>query len=136
MSNLTGNEYRSFYNFLNRLIDKFGFKSIPTHLEQHYVYKMAPWQTKHFFDIDIAEEEKTIEDIYIYGWVVEFRLIDKKDNWRNYFNYKVYLSKEVALEAINQMKMWQHYEYRVKPLYDFKNNGFRTYIINKIIKEE
>jgi hypothetical protein len=136
MSNLTGNEYRSFYKFLNRLIDKFGFKSIPTHLEQHYVYKMAPWQTKHFFDIDIAEEEKTIEDIYIYGWVVEFRLIDKKDNWRNYFNYKVYLSKEVALEAINQMKMWQHYEYRVKPLYDFKNNGFRTYIINKIIKEE
>ena len=136
MSNLTGNEYRSFYKFLNRLIDKFGFKSIPTHLEQHYVYKMAPWQTKHFFDIDIAEEEKTIEDIYIYGWVVEFRLIDKKDNWRNYFNYKVYLSKEVALEDINQMKMWQHYEYRVKPLYDFKNNGFRTYIINKIIKEE
>ena len=134
MSKLTDIEYKSFYKFLNRLIDRFGFKSIPTYLEQHYVYKLAPWQTKHCFDIDIAEQ-KTIDDIYVYGWIVEFRHMNYKNNWTNYINYKVYLSREIALEAINQIK-WRDYEFRIKPLYDFKNNGFRTYIINKIIKEE
>jgi len=120
-----------------------GYKMLPNLNREYYMYKRAEFQAKHCFSLDIKDEEATIEDIYVYGWVIEMSWKDRKEEWHNHWNHTLYNSKESAMDAINQMSFVSRsgyngmsYHMRVLPLYNFKNNGFRSYIITKILQEE
>lgn len=129
-------------NFL-KYIKNLGFQSLPVYNCGRYVFKEDVYKLDFQFQLDIEKEIDPIDDLYIYGWVIEFKLKmittnikNDKDHWFNHFNHKIYNSKESALDSINQSGGSSLYFYRVKPMYAFKNNGWRNYIINKIIKEE
>lgn len=138
-------------NYLNSI----GFKILPCINTQYYLYKDNDFRLKHCFSLDVAEEETRLEDIYVYGWAIEIRCKKntghlKKNEWYNQWNHRIYSTKEAAIDAINQMKVfptWNNggngttpqkdiYDMRVIPLYNFKNNGFRNHMIAKILKEK
>ena len=61
---------------------------------------------------------------------------DRKDNWFNHWNQWIYNSESI-IDAVNQFESQSdNHHFRIIPLYNFKNNGFRDYIISKIIQEK
>jgi hypothetical protein len=116
------------YKFI-KYLKSIGYKEIRNFNNDSFVYK-----TTYEFDSDI-EIERSDDDIYVYGWVIEMKY-PNSETWRLYWNNKIYSSKEIALDAINQSVYRSSGDMRVKALYGFKNNGWRNYIINKIIKSE
>jgi len=130
-------------NFIQLLKEKFGYKKLPIMNGDEYLYKEKEntYKLENKFEVDICDAENSIEELYVYGWVIEFRANHngKWGSWYIYYNNKIYRTQQDSVDAINQINnhgLWREYEFRVKPLYNFKKNGYRTYIINKIIKEE
>jgi hypothetical protein len=135
------------YKFLKYVKEKLGYKQLPTINNEFYVYKESDHKLEYEFNIKIPDINDSIEDIYIYGWIIENRFYMKSPiirngikehytSWNRHWNYKIYINKESAIDAINQIKkLHGDGEFRIIPLYNFRNNGYRTYIINKIIKE-
>jgi hypothetical protein len=66
--------------------------------------------------------------------VVEMSYKDSK--FEKDWNHKVYLSKEIAIDSINQRGNHGVYKFRVKPVYVFRNNTHRNYLIEKILEEK
>ncbi len=116
-----------------KYIKRLGFQSLPNYNGDRYIFKEDIYRLDFKFQIDIEKEIDPIDDLYIYGWAIEYAL--DKDRWVNHWNHKIYSSKESALDAINQIED-SSLIYRIKPMYTFKNNGWRNHIINKIIKED
>ncbi len=120
-----------------KYIKKLGFQSLPVYNGGKYVFKEDVYKLDFHFQLDIEKEIDPIDDLYIYGWIIEYKLIsNEKDQWLNHWNHKIYNSKESALDSINQSGGYSLFFYRIKPMYTFKNNGWRNHIINKIIKED
>lgn len=138
-----------FYKILKDL----GFKSMSTHNGEKYYYQVDDPDKKSFtiteeFEVkvddtpeQVCNNNKTsleISDIRIYGWAIEWRVgsIHGKDCWFDFWKHKIYGSKEVALHAINQVRGFGYSpsDFRITPLYKFTTNGYRNYIINKIIE--
>jgi hypothetical protein len=80
------------------------------------------------------------DDLKIYGWIIEMKWIKYEGkNWEIYWNKRVYHSKEVAFEAINQISStgwFNDYEFRVRPLYDVSTQYYRNIKISKLLKEK
>lgn len=124
-----------------RLIKGFGFNILPIFNRDYYVYSKSPYYLEPTLDFDMVDENKnSIDDIYVYGWVVEVRFKDISNKWTSHWNHKVYLSKEIAIDSINQSGILpinsKKIDYRIIPIYNFKNNSYRNYIINKIIEKK
>lgn len=140
-----------FYKILKDL----GFKSMSTHNGERYYYQVKQGGGPDVKNFTITEEfevkvddtpeqvcnNKTsleISDIRIYGWVIEWRVgsLHGKEHWVDFWKHKIYASKEVALHAINQVRGlgYSPSDFRITPLYKFTTNGYRNYIINKIIE--
>lgn len=129
-----------FYKFFRSIKEKFGFKDLPNLSNNLYVYQEGdPLKMEEKFRVDVTEEIQNVDDIYIYGWVIETSYFDKRSSkwgsWGRHYNNKLYYSKGSAIDAIHQIK--EHSigtDFRAVAMYNFKNNGYRTYIINKILK--
>lgn len=79
------------------------------------------------------------DDIKLYGWIIEMKYLKYNGGWENYWNKRVYHSKEVAMEAINQISTtgwFRDYEFRIRPLYHIDNQYFRDIKISKLLKEK
>ncbi len=114
-----------------------GFRELPIINGVQYIYRKDGYRNYPHFQMEIAEIEDKDDDIYVYGWIIQYQYIDKnstKSLWFNHWNHKLYSSKEIALDAINQFGSVS-WEFRVLPLYNFKNTSYRNYIIDKIIKD-
>ena len=138
------------HKFLNYLNTYCNFKPLPIFKKEFYVYRNEKFILEKKFEVEISDEVKEIGDlpVDIYGWVVEIRFkkivpssgpvasIGKVyySQWINHWNHKIYNSKEIALDAINQFKS-SDIEYRVIPLYKIKDESFRNYVIDKILKQ-
>lgn len=78
-------------------------------------------------------------DIEVYGWTIESRLLlndGKWTSWFNYWNHKIYNSKEIALEACSKILKNSKNECRIVPLYRMTNSQYREYKIDRILKEK
>lgn len=121
-------------------LKKCGYKILPTTNRSRYVYKETELIIPQF-EIPIEEEIQS-DDMYVYGWVIQenYRHIrtDKKDHWSQHWKRKIYTSKSSAIEAVNQYRLYSGSadNLRIKPLYSFINNGWRNYLISKIIDEK
>lgn len=123
-------------------LKKFGYKKLHTINKTEYVYKKSDF-VRPEFNIAI-EEEYVTDDIYIYGWIIQqnFKNIisDKNDHWIQHWKRRLYITKKDAIDALNQYRLqsvnYKGDEYRIKPLYSFRNSGWRNHIINKIINEK
>ena len=74
------------------------------------------------------------DDLNLFGWIVEEKYTRYPDsNWRQHSNYKVYHSKESAMNAINQSPYSSNYNHRVSPVYKASKNYFRNIAIKKIL---
>lgn len=85
------------------------------------------------------QPELNDEDLDVYGWVVEMRNKKYSHRWENYWNKRVYWSKTVAMEALNQISTvgyFNDYEFRIKPLYDVDIQYFRNIKISRLLKEK
>lgn len=110
---------------------------IPDYANYGYNYKYSD-------SYELKEQVEIVDDNFkIYGWTIEERYKGSiGDRWYGHANHKVYSTKSIALEAINQTRYitvqmrWDRYEYRVVPLYAIDQNIMREIIINKIIKEK
>lgn len=123
------------FKFLNFLKKK-DFKLLPVVNNEYYVYK--GYSLKFEFEVDMPDINES-EDIVIYGWVIDQLFVSRsgKESWSNHWNHKIYNSKESAMDALNQcIKVSPSLQSRILPLYKFKNNAWRNYIINKIVKDE
>lgn len=77
------------------------------------------------------------ENLKAYGFIIEMRNIKYSQRWDNYWNKRVYHSKEVAMEALNQISSinwFNDYEFRIKPLYEISTQYFRNIKISKLLK--
>ena len=77
------------------------------------------------------------ENLKAYGFIIEMRNIKYNHTWENYWNKRVYHSKEVAMEALNQISSinwFNDYEFRIKPLYEISTQYFRNIKISKLLK--
>jgi len=122
-----------------KYLKSIGFKMLPKLNNEYYMYKKSDFKALYSFSLEISDEVKikSMDDLYIYGWAIEVSWKDRKDNWFNHWNHRIYNSKESAIDAVNQFeKQSDNHHFRIIPLYNFKNNGFRDYIISKIIQEE
>jgi hypothetical protein len=69
--------------------------------------------------------------------VIKNGVKDYYTSWDKHCNYKLYSNRKSAIDAVNQIKKsHKNAEFRIVALYNFRNNGYKTYIINKIIKED
>lgn len=141
-------EKRKYFWEIFRWVSKlkeFGFKNMPVMDCDHYVYRDSGFRTEYQYSIGIGDEAN-VEDLYIYGYIIESRRTDWpshvsrefREMWQNHWNHKIFKNKELAMDSINQFKIGycSNYEFRILPMYSFKNSSYRTYLINKIIKEE
>lgn len=110
------------------------FKKLSTIKQEEYVYQESDLITD---DFELLVQEKSNgDDFYIYGWIIEENYPKFRDGdfWSQHWKRKIYTTKDSALDAINQIRLYSSRDkFRIKPLYSFRNNGWRNHIINKII---
>jgi heme oxygenase len=131
------------HKIINFLRSK-NFKKLATVNQEEFVYRESDLITDDYHIL--VEEKSNDDDLYIYGWIIEenFRtFLDNRNFWSQHWKRKIYTSKDSALDAINQFRIscsrkssLTKDEFRIKPLYSFKNNGWRNHIINKIILDK
>lgn len=120
-----------------KYIQRLGFQILPKYNGNNYVFRESSYKLDFQFQLDIEEEMDVdiVDDLYIYGYIIECNSINNdRDLWHNHWNHKIYNSKKSALDAINQINDHSLWMFRVKPMYTFKNNGWRNHIINKITR--
>jgi hypothetical protein len=78
------------------------------------------------------------EELKVYGWIVEMKgKTYDWQRWENYWNKKVYHSRIIAMEALNQVSnigYFNDYEFRIRPLYEVDNQYYRNIKISKLLK--
>lgn len=116
---------------------KKGYWDLPNHKNKKYVYKF----TDDNFNIDFQEKIEN-EDFKVYGWIIQERYLRKNGEftgWMDAWNHKLYLSKVVALDALNQMNKsynrFYKYEFKVKPVYHLDDIASRNLLITEILKK-
>lgn len=83
--------------------------------------------------------QHTPSDVKIYGWCIECRWRRNNGEWYNWFNYwnhKIYQSRESAIDAsikISKSFNDREFEYRVAALYKMEMMQYREYKIDQLL---
>jgi hypothetical protein len=84
--------------------------------------------------------QSSADDVSVYGWSLEMRskYNGSWSTWHTYYNSKIYVSKESALDAAIKVGggRSEHHEYRVTPLYIMTNPQYRDYKIDRLLGKE
>ncbi len=118
---------------------KKGYWDIANHKEKRYIYTF----TDDNFSVKL-EQSISAEDFEIFGWVIQERRTFKdntKSSWIDGLNHKVYGSKEIAMDALNQFnkstyKNSNSFEFRIRPVYSLKDAMLRDILITQLLKKE
>lgn len=106
---------------------------IPKMDKDEYYYSL---ENKFSFEEQIEFKD---DDLKVYGWIVEMKSRKyERLGWENYWNKRVYHSRVVAMEALNQVSnvgYFNDYEFRIRPLYEVDNQYYRNIKISKLLKE-
>ncbi len=128
-------------NKIFEFLKSIGYRLLPIVNKNYYFYKESDLILPQF-NINIESESNNEDDIYIYGWIIEenYKNIrrDGEDRWGQHWKNKIYHNKSSAIDAVNQFRLTSSDipDFRIKPLYSFKNSGWRNYLIGKLINEK
>ena len=89
-------------------------------------------------DSQLIKVQAVADDVHLYGWSLEVRYRMSDGNfctWFTYWNHRVYVSRNSALDAATKVytKSSPGYEYRIVPIYKMTEPEFRDYKIDQLL---
>ena len=89
-------------------------------------------------DSQLIKIQAVADDVHLYGWSLEvrYKMSDGQFcTWFTYWNHRVYVSRNSALDAATKVytSSSPSYEYRIVPIYKMTGPEFRDYKIDQLL---